>query len=74
MATTSLAQPARTVPESEATEDLEHVGSIVPRALRSTRHHRVDHEFLGLLEEDFGIDFYSLNKAFMGVPPRSAGP
>jgi len=28
----------------------------------------VDHEFLGLLNEDFGIDFFSLNKAFMGVP------
>jgi hypothetical protein len=35
----------------------------------SSRHHRVDYEFLGLLNEDFGIDFYSLNKAFMGVPP-----
>jgi hypothetical protein len=35
----------------------------------STRRHRVDYEFLGLLNEDFGIDFYSLNKAFMGVPP-----
>jgi hypothetical protein len=23
---------------------------------------------LGLLNEDFGIDFYSLNQAFMGVP------
>jgi hypothetical protein len=34
----------------------------------TTRHHRVDHEFLGLLEEGFGIDFYSLNSAFMGVP------
>jgi hypothetical protein len=30
--------------------------------------HRVDHEFLGLLNEDFGIDFFSLNQAFMGVP------
>jgi hypothetical protein len=36
---------------------------------RSTRHHRVDYEFLGLLNEDFGIDYYSLNQAFMGVPP-----
>ena len=34
----------------------------------STRHHRVDYEFLGLLNEDFGIDFFSLNSAFMGVP------
>ena len=41
---------------------------VVPRALRPTRHHRVDYEFLGLLNEDFGIDFYSLNQAFMGVP------
>src|SRR5215208_4184784 len=36
---------------------------------RSTRHHHVDYEFLGLLNEDFGIDYYSLNQAFMGVPP-----
>ena len=65
----SLAQPAREhVPESEAAEDLEPIGSIVPRALRSTRQIRCDHEFLGLLNEDFGIDFYSLNQAFMGVP------
>ena len=34
----------------------------------STWHHRVDYAFLGLLNEDFGIDFYSLNSAFMGVP------
>jgi hypothetical protein len=34
----------------------------------STRHHRVDYEFLGLLDLDFEIDFYSLTKAFMGVP------
>ena len=63
----SLAQPSRTVPEEAG--DLEHIGSIVPRALRSTRHHRVDYDFLALLNEDFGIDFYSLNKAFMSVPP-----
>jgi hypothetical protein len=36
---------------------------------RTTRHHRVDHQFLELLEEDFGIDAHSLHKAFMGVPP-----
>ncbi len=64
----SLAQPAHPVPTSEAPGDFEHVGSIVPRALRSTRDHRVDYEFLGLLNEDFGIDFFSLNQAFMGVP------
>ncbi len=69
MANTSLAHPAHPVPESEASGELEHIGSIVPRALRSTRGHRVDYEFLGLLNEDFGIDFYSLNQAFMGVPP-----
>ena len=28
----------------------------------------MDYEFVGLLNEDFGIDFYSLNQAFMGVP------
>ena len=61
----SLAQPAPPVP---ATEYREHVGEIVPRALRTTRHHRANYEFLGLLNEDFGIDFYSLNQAFMGVP------
>jgi hypothetical protein len=37
----------------------------------STREHRVDEDFLALLEEDFGIDLYSLYKAFMGVPPAS---
>src|SRR5215216_7937763 len=68
MDSTTIAQPAPTVPAPE-TGDLEHVGSIIPRALRSTREHRVDYEFLGLLNEDFGIDFYSLNQAFMGVPP-----
>ena len=64
----SLAQPSRTVPVGEQ-EDLEHLSTIVPRAPRSTREYRVDHEFLGLLNEDFGIDFFSLNRAFMGVPP-----
>ena len=34
----------------------------------STRH-RVEEEFVNLLEEDFGIDAYSLTKAYMGVPP-----
>ncbi len=71
MDTTSLAQPAHEhvpAPEANPTSGLEHVSTIVPRALRSTRHHRVDYEFLGLLNEDFGIDYYSLNQAFMGVP------
>ena len=69
MAKSSLAQPAHLVPESEAIGDLEHVSTIVPRALRSTtRHIRCDYEFIGLLNEDFGIDYYSLNYAFMGMP------
>lgn len=37
---------------------------------RTTRHHRCDERFLEILEEDFGIDRYSLNQAFMGVPPE----
>lgn len=39
-----------------------------PAKRSSTRHHRVDADFLALLEEDFGIDRYSLHKAFMGAP------
>jgi hypothetical protein len=35
---------------------------------RSTRHHRVDDGFLGILEEDFGIPMFALNNAFLGVP------
>ena len=34
----------------------------------STRHHRVDHDFIEILEEDFAIPRYALNNAFMGVP------
>jgi hypothetical protein len=34
----------------------------------STRHHRVDEDFLELLEEDFGISEFVLSHAFMGVP------
>ena len=37
-------------------------------AHRTTRHHRVDESFLGLLEEDFGISTFALSNAFMGVP------
>ena len=59
VADTSVAHPAHPVPEEA--DYLEHVSTIVPRALRSTRHHRVDYEFLGLPNEDFGINFYSLN-------------
>lgn len=36
---------------------------------RSTRHHRVDEEFLDILHEDFGIPKFSLVRAFDGVPP-----
>ena len=39
-----------------------------PHAHRTTRHHRVDHAFIALLEEDFGIPRYALTNAFMGVP------
>jgi hypothetical protein len=35
----------------------------------STRHHRCDYPFLDLLEQDFGIDQFSLYSALMGVPP-----
>lgn len=35
----------------------------------STRSHRVDEEFLGLLEEDYGIPAFSLRRAFLGMPP-----
>ena len=34
----------------------------------STRHHRVDEEFVAVLEEDFGIARYALNNAFIGMP------
>ena len=33
------------------------------------RHHYCDYAFLELLEEDFGINQWSLRFAFMGVPP-----
>ena len=38
------------------------------RRLPSTRHHRCTHEFLALLQEDFGIPRHVLIKAFMGMP------
>jgi hypothetical protein len=35
----------------------------------STRHHRVDEAFLGLLEEDFpGVAYFALSVAFLGMP------
>jgi hypothetical protein len=38
------------------------------RRAPSTRHHRCTHEFIGLLEEDFGIDRHALINAFMRMP------
>ena len=40
----------------------------VQPSIRTTRHHRVDHHFLELLEDDFGIPVSALNMAFMGCP------
>jgi hypothetical protein len=42
--------------------------SSAPPAHRTTRHHRCDHGFLELLEDDFGIARHALINAFMGVP------
>jgi hypothetical protein len=36
---------------------------------RSSRHHRVDEDFLAILEEDFGISQFALRSAFLGMPP-----
>jgi len=67
-----------THPEARPTE--ERIGTVdevrIPpagdpftaRRAPSTRHHRCTPEFLGLLEEDFGIPRHALNNAFMGVP------
>ena len=41
----------------------------VQSSIRTTRHIRCDEAFIELLEDDFGIDAYSLTAAFMGVPP-----
>lgn len=35
---------------------------------RTTAHHRVDEEFVELLHEDFGIEVWELQAAFIGVP------
>lgn len=35
---------------------------------RTTRHHRVDEDFLKILEEDYGIFQFALCSAFMGAP------
>jgi hypothetical protein len=40
----------------------------VTGSIRTTRHHRVDQDFLELLEEDFGIPEFALSNAFMGFP------
>jgi hypothetical protein len=56
-------------PDHEGTNFMATTKGSASSAHRTIRHHRVDYEFLGLLNEDFGLDFYSLNKAFMGVPP-----
>ena len=43
--------------------------SSAPRAPRTTRHHRADHAFLELLEEDFPeIPHSALLTAFLGMP------
>lgn len=40
-----------------------------PRTRPGTRHHRCDERFIGLLEEDYGIDPADLGAAFLaGVP------
>lgn len=38
------------------------------RRAPSTRHHRVDDDFLELLFEDFGIPRFALSSAFLGFP------
>ncbi len=38
-------------------------------APRTTRHHRVDEDFLEILHEDFDIPMFSLNRAFLGMSP-----
>jgi hypothetical protein len=45
------------------------VDTIKSSAPRTTRHHRVDEDFLAILEEDFGISQFALRSAFLGVPP-----
>jgi hypothetical protein len=45
-----------------------------PASRGSTRHHRCDHEFVQLLEEDFGVAYFALSLAFLGMPaePKKA--
>lgn len=49
---------------------MDTIESSPSRVRRTTRHHRVDEDFLALLEEDFGIPLFSLNRAFLGMPPE----
>lgn len=43
--------------------------SVAQGSRRSTRRHRCDEEFLGLLEEDFGVGEFVLRRALLdGVP------
>jgi hypothetical protein len=42
--------------------------SSAPPRTKTTRHHRCTHEFIALLEDDFGIPRFALNNAFMGMP------
>jgi hypothetical protein len=42
--------------------------SSAPSRTRTSRHHRCDHRFLELLEDDFGIPRHALSLSFMGVP------
>jgi hypothetical protein len=56
-------------PEAQAQKESDHqMSSSNSTVKHTTRHHRVDEHFLALLEEDFGIDQYSLRKAFYGAP------
>ena len=43
----------------------------VHQAKAAKVHHRVDEEFLSLLEEDHGIPAFSLRRAFLGAPPAT---
>jgi hypothetical protein len=48
--------------------------SSAPPAHRTTRHHRCDQRFCYLLEEDFGVKYFALSLAFLGMPaePKKA--
>ena len=40
----------------------------VQPSIRTTRHHRCTEQFIEFLEDDFGIPYFALSNAFMGVP------